>query len=567
MERRRFDAIVIGAGMTGGMAAKELCESGLDTLVLEAGRDIVPERDYVEHQPIWSQPFRGKRDQQALARDQSVQRDCYACDEWASKFFVNDRENPYTHPADKPFKWIRGRQVGGRSIMWARQTYRWSDLDFEANLKEGIGVDWPIRYADIAPWYDRVERLMGISGQAEGLSHLPDGQFLPPMAMNCAEQYARDRLRSAFGGSRVMTIGRCAVLTETHGGRAPCHYCGPCHRGCITRSYFSSVNVTLPLARATGRLTLRPNSVVERLVVGSPSAGSAGRARRVTGVRVVDAVTRQVTEYQSRVVFLCASTLESTRLLLLSRSRDFPTGLANSSGVLGQNLMDHTMGQGARGVIPGFESKSYRGNRPNGIYIPRFQNVRTRHPDFVRGYAYQGEAYRQGWERTGAGFGETFKRSLVAEQGPWILDLEGFGECLPRKENFVELDPDVKDAWGVPALRIHCTYGPNERRQMQEAVVSAMEMLDAVGAVNIEARRDPVDPGLVIHEMGTARMGRDPRTSVLNRWNQAHDVPNLFLTDGACMASSANQNPSLTYLALTARAVGRAVELMKRHDL
>jgi choline dehydrogenase-like flavoprotein len=259
--------------------------------------------------------------------------------------------------------------------------------------------------------------------------------------------------------------------------------------------------------------------------------------------------------------------LESTRLLLLSRTREFPNGLANSSGVLGQNLMDHTMGQGARGVIRGFETKTYRGNRPNGVYIPRFQNVRTKHPDFVRGYAYQGEAYRQGWERTASGFGAAFKRSLVAEQGPWVLDLEGFGECLPRPDNFVELDPQVKDAWGIPALRIDCSYGPNERRQMAEAVVSAMEILEAVGATKIEPRQDPVDPGLVIHEMGTARMGRDPKTSVLNGWNQAHDIGNLFLTDGACMASSANQNPSLTYLALTARAAGHAVELMKRHEL
>lgn len=328
----------------------------------------------------------------------------------------------------------------------------------------------------------------------------------------------------------------------------------------MTRSYFSAVNVTLPLARKTGRLTLRPNSIVARLLFD-------GRTRRVSGVQVIDAVSRATVEYRARVVFLCASTLESTRLLLLSSGPEFPTGLANSSGVLGRYLMDHTMGHGARGTVPGFETKTYTGNRPNGIYIPRFANVKSKHPDFVRGFAYQGEAYRQGWERTLSGVGAEFKRALTKEQGPWVLDIEGFGECLPRQDNFAELDPTVKDAWGIPALRVSCSYGPNERAQMSAAVTAAQEMLDAIGATNIEPRRDPVDPGLVIHEMGTARMGRDPQTSVLNGWNQCHDIANLFVTDGACMTSSANQNPSLTYLALTARAVARAVDLMRRHEL
>jgi choline dehydrogenase-like flavoprotein len=546
--------------MTGGWAAKVLCEKGLETLVLEAGRDIVPERDYVEHVEPWKLPYRGQRDRQHLERDQFIQRECYACDEWASKFFVNDRDNPYTHPKDKPFKWIRGRQVGGRSIMWARQVYRWSDLDFEANAREGVGVDWPIRYQDIAPWYDQVEQFIGVSGQAEGLSQLPDGQFLPPMELNCAEQSARERLKKAFGRERVLTIGRCAVLTRPHNGRAACHYCGPCHRGCITRSYFSAVNSTLPAARTTGRLTLRPMSVVESVLYDATR-------HRVRGVRVIDAVTKTVTEYEARIVFLCASTLESTRLLLNSKSAAFPTGLANASGQLGRNLMDHTMGQGARGVIPGFDKRTYFGRRPNGVYIPRFRNVQEKHAGFLRGYAYQGEAYRQGWERMGAGFGAEFKRRLISEQGPWVLDLEGFGECLPRQDNVVELDPAVKDAWGVPALRINCSYGPNERAQMAEMVTSATEILEAVGATNIEPRRDKFDPGLVIHEMGTARMGRDPKTSVLNGWNQTHDVPNLFVTDGACMASSGNQNPSMTYMALTARAATHAVGLLNRHEL
>ncbi len=557
---RRFDAIVVGSGMTGGWAAKELTERGLKTLVLEAGRDIVPEIDYAEHVPVGRLPFRGRGNRQTLARDQFIQRECYACDEWAAKFFVNDRDNPYTFPSDKPFKWIRGRQVGGRSIMWARQVYRWSDLDFEANARDGVGVDWPIRYRDIEPWYDYVERFIGISGQAEGLPQLPDGRFLPPMALNCAEQRGRDRLAKAFNGERVLTIGRCAVLTEPHGGRGACHYCGPCHRGCITRSYFSAVNSTLPAASLTGRMTLRPNSVVERILY-NPAT------RRATGVRVIDAITRHSVEYQARLIFVCASTLESTRLLLNSTSRQFPTGLANSSGELGHHLMDHTMGQGARGTIKGFENRTYSGNRPNGVYVPRFRNVKTKHPAFLRGYGYQGEAFRQGWERSSAGFGADFKRSLIGEQGPWVLSLEGYGECLPRRDNFVALDPAVRDAWGIPALRITCSYGPNERAQMAEAVTSAVEMLEAIGAESIEPFRDPVDPGLVIHEMGTARMGRDPKTSVLNGWNQTHDVANLFVTDGACMTSSGNQNPSITYMALTARAVAHAVDLLNRREL
>jgi len=559
---KTYDAIVIGSGISGGWAAKELTELGLRTLVLEAGGPVDPATDYVEHVQPWQMPFRGWGDRAKLEREQPVQRQCYACDEWSGKFFVNDLENPYSTPADKPFAWIRGRQVGGRSIMWGRQVYRWSDLDFEANARDGHGVDWPIRYSDIAPWYDHVERFIGVSGRAEGLSQLPDGQFLPPMEMNCAEAHVREKLLAAYAGERVLTIGRCAILTREHRGRAACHYCGTCERGCVTGSYFSSLSSTLPAALATGRLTLRPHSVVESVVYDAEK-------RRAVGVRVIDANTFEALEFRARIVFLCASTLESTRILLNSKSAAFPTGLGNASGELGHNLMDHSMGHGARGTVPGFTDRTTFGDRPNGIYLPRFRNVKHQHPNFLRGYAYQGGAWRNGWGRGQGmgGFGAEFKQSLIRDRGPWQFSLYGFGEMLPRHENVAELDPGLKDKWGIPALRISCAYGENEKAQWKDMIQSATEMLEAAGATNIRPTNEDVAPGLVIHEMGTARMGRDPKTSVLNGWNQVWDAPNLFLTDGACMTSSANQNPSITYMALTARAAHHAVDLMKRHEL
>jgi len=561
-DKRDFDAIVIGSGISGGWAAMELTRLGLQTLVLEAGGPVDPATDYVEHVQPWQLPFRGWGDRDKIAREQPIQQACYACDEWSGKFFVNDLENPYTTPPDQPFYWIRGRQVGGRSITWGRQVYRWSDLDFGANARDGIAVDWPIRERDIAPWYDHVERFVGVSGQAEGLSQLPDGRFLPPMEMRCAERHVREKVLASFGGERVLTIGRCAVLTRAHLGRAACHYCGPCERGCITRSYFSSLNATLPAARATGRLTLRPHSVVAGLLYDA-------KRRRASGVRVIDANTFQSLEFRARIVFLCASALESTRILLNSRSPEFPGGLGSSSGELGHNLMDHSMGHGAVGTIPGYEDHVSYGNRPNGIYLVRFRNVKQKHPDFLRGYAFQGGAGRSGWGRGQSmkGFGATFKQSLIAERGPWQFSFYGFGEMLPRHENRVELDSELKDRWGIPALRISCAYGPNEQAQWEDMIATATEMLEAAGATGIQPTNQDVKPGLVIHEMGTARMGRDPATSVLNRWNQVWDAPNVFLTDGACMVSSANQNPSITYMALTARAAHRAVELTKRGEL
>ena len=554
-----YDAIVIGSGITGGWAAKELTEHGLRTLVLEAGGPVDPGKDFVEHVQPWQLHFRGKGDRRTMEKDQFIQKNCYACDEWSGKFFVNDNDNPYTFDADKPFHWIRGRQVGGRSIMWGRQVYRWSDLDFGANAKDGHGVDWPIRYADIAPWYSYVERFIGVSGERLGLSQLPDGEFLKPMELNCAEEMVRKGIAGSFGGERVLTIGRCAILSENHRDRPACHYCGTCERGCITRSYFNSIGVTLPAARATGRMTLRPHSVVHSLAFDNAT-------RRVSGVNVVDANTRQALTFTARIVFLCASTLESTRILLNSKSSEFPTGLANSSGELGRNLMDHVMGAGASGTLAGMEDREAYGNRPNGTYTPRFRNVKSQHPDFLRGYAFQGGGWRGGFGADAPGFGKEFKARL-RERGPWGFQFYGFGECLPRPTNYVELDPARVDAWGIPALHINCVWSDNEDKLLKDMSLTAAEMLEASGATGIRPFVDHNPPGLTIHEMGTARMGRDPKTSVLNAHNQAWDALNLFCTDGACMASSANQNPSITYMALTARAVDHAVDQMKRNAL
>jgi choline dehydrogenase-like flavoprotein len=560
-EPNTFDAIVVGSGITGAWAAKELTEKGLKTLVLEAGRNIVPEEDYIEHVPQWEMKFRGMGDRRNLAENQPIQSTCYACDEWSSKFFISDKDHPYTTDPGKPFRWIRGRQVGGRSIMWGRQSYRWSDLDFEANLRDGIAVDWPIRYADIAPWYDYVEEFAGISGEALGLAQLPDSKFLPPMELNCTERIVRSELAKHFGGERVLTIGRAAILTQDHRGRAACHYCGPCERGCITRSYFSSLNATLPAAEKTGRMTLRPFSVVHSVIVDQ-------KTRRAAGVRVIDSQTKASVEFRAKVVFLCASALESVRILFNSAAPDFSNGLANSSGELGHNLMDHVTAGGASALIPGNEDRLELGRRPNGTYTPRFRNVKSKHPDFLRGYGFQGGAHRDGWNRgiTQPGFGADFKKSL-SKPGPWRFSFGGFGECLPNHNNYVELDKAKVDAWGIPTLKIHCGWSENELALRKDMAISAAEMLAAVGGREIEPfeRNDP--PGFAIHEMGTARMGRDPKTSILNSFNQAHDVKNLFITDGSAMVSSSCVNPSLTYMALTARACDYAVRQMKKGEL
>jgi choline dehydrogenase-like flavoprotein len=557
-QRRRFDAIVVGSGIAGGWAAKELTERGLDTLVLEAGGPI-DARDFVEHVQPYEMKFRGYGDKKMLAVTKPIQRECYACDEVGQKFFVNDIENPYTNPSDAPFKWFRGRQVGGRSIMWGRQVYRWSDLDFEANARDGHGTDWPIRYADIAPWYSHVERFIGVTGAKEGLAQLPDGEFLPPMSMTVVEQEARERIMKAFGGDRVLTIGRAAILTQNHNGRAACHYCGPCERGCVTHSYFNSIGSTLPAAQKTGRMTLRPNSVVAEVLYDAAK-------NRASGVRVIDANTMAETVYEARVVFLCASTIESVRLLQNSISSQFPQGLANNSGTLGKYVMDHHYGSGASGTMPGHLDKRTIGRRPNGIYLARFRNVTKQSPDFLRGYGMQGGSGRGGVSRT-LGYGADFKQQLLEGLAPWNISLGGWGETLPNEKSQVTLDPTVKDKWGIPVARIDVRWGDNERAMQKDIVASAIETLQAAGATNVRGYGSIRPPGHCIHEMGGARMAKTASLGVLNAHNQSWDVPNLFITDGACMASSACQNPSITYMALTARAAAYAVDAMKRSEL
>ncbi len=561
MPANSYDAIVVGSGMSGGWAAKELAERGLRTIVLEAGRTIDPAVDYIEHKPVYEFKFRGLGDRGHERSRQFIQSQAGPYEEQTKHFFVDDVDNPYSFDSAKPFLWIRGRHLGGRSLMWGRQTYRLGEPDFLANAKEGIGVDWPIRYADIAPWYDYVEDYIGVSGEAMGLAQVPDGKFLPPMELNCAERVVRDALAAHFPGERMLTIGRCAILSRNHRGRAACHYCGPCWRGCATHSYFNAIHVTLPAARATGRCTTRPNSVVHSVMFDE-------RTRRATGVRAVDAVTKRPIEFRARVVFLCASALESARILLNSPTRSFPTGLANSSGEVGRNLMDHIMGGGAIGRIPGMEDHETFGQRPTGIYVPRFRNVRSSYPSFLRGYGFQGGGWRAGWDRGvhEPGFGAALKHRLRSF-GPWSFTFYGFGECLPNRENYVELDPTTKDRWGVPALRINAAWSDNEIRMRRDMSVAAAEMLEAAGATGITTFVEDNHPGSSIHEMGTARMGRDPKTSVLNGNCQAHDVKNLFITDGACMTSSGCQNPSITYMALTARAAAYAVGRLKRGEL
>lgn len=564
MNSNQYDAIVVGSGITGGWAAKELCEQGLRTLVLERGRHVEHGKDYVTEwwQP-WQFPHRDQGERHLYERDYPIQSENYAFSEATRHFFVNDREHPYITPDGKPFRWIRGYQLGGRSLIWGRACWRWSDLDFEANLRDGHGVDWPIRYRDLAPWYDHVERFIGVSGEQLGLRHLPDGEFLPAWEMTCAERHVRQSIERTFPGRR-MTVTRVANLTRAHNGRSRCHARNQCARGCSFGAYFSSLSATLPAARATGNLTIITDAIVHSVVYDE-------RNDRARGVRVIDANTREAREYSARLIFLCASTLATAQILLNSKSRRFPTGVANSSGELGHNLMDHISKAGARGVVPGLEDKYVYGRRPTGTYIPRFRNLGTKveaKVGFLRGYGIQGSAWREGWWRgvETPGLGAELKQRL-REPGPWTISLQGYGECLPRHENAVDLDPHRTDRWGIPLLRVHCAWSANERALREDVKTQSAEMLEAAGCRDVQTYDLDGPPGFSVHEMGTARMGRDPKTSVLNAYNQAHDVPNLFVTDGSSMTSSSCVNPSLTYMALTARAVHYAVAELKRQSL
>lgn len=558
---RTYDAIVIGSGMSGGWAAKELTGKGLRTLVLEQGKPFDPARDAREHVAPFELPFRGLDDRQLVEARYAVQRGALAFEEGSRHLFVDDTQHPYTTAEGKPFNYFRPSHVGGKSNLWGRHVYRLSDVDFTANLRDGVAVDWPIRYADLAPWYDHVERFIGVSGMKEGLDHVPDGVFMPPMPFTAPERHLRAAMERTYGRERVVTMGRVAMLTRPHLGRGACHYCGPCHRGCVTRSYFSSPNATLPAAAATGRLTLRPRTIVRELKWD-------GAKRRVTGVRAIDADTRAELAFEARVVFLCAGALESARLLLLSTSSDFPDGLANGSGQVGRNVMDHIKGARASGVFEGWEDVAPVGSRPNGVYVPPFRNVTARHPDFPRAYALQGGSGRRGWRDAmgGPGIGAAFKRRLE-EPGPWTFGWEARGEQLPRESNRLTLHPTRTDAWGIPVAHLDVAWGPEELAMHRDMARQVVEMLEAAGAKEVRGSADVSIPGSTNHEMGTARMGRDARTSVLDGFARAHEVPNLFVTDGAAMTSSPCQNPSLTYMAITARAADHAVRLLGRREL
>jgi choline dehydrogenase-like flavoprotein len=556
-DQTEFDAIVVGSGISGGWAAKELTEKGLKVLLLERGAPVRPGADYKgEHMPPWKIPYGGKPLRELYAEEYPIQSKVHGFDETTRHFFNNDKDNPYVYDAQKPFEWKRANVLGGRSLLWGRQVYRWSDLDFEANKKDGHGIDWPIRYKDIAPWYSYVEKFVGVSGEKLGLSQLPDGEFQPPMAMNVVERKIKKSIEHNFPG-RNMTIGRCAVQTEAKNNRGACHYCGPCARGCSVGAYFSSQSSTLPAAEKTGNLTVRTQSVVEGLDYDPVH-------KKVSGVRVIDTQTKAKSVYSAKLVFLCASTIASTQILLNSRSEQFASGLANRSGVLGRYLMDHTIGNGAFGIMPGNLDKYHIGNRPNGTYIPRFRNLSSQDRDmsFVRGYGYQGQAMRMDWKAMYPqikGFGVRLKQAMRAP-GPWVSFLGGFGEHLPDRNSRMALDDSEVDRFGIPQVRFDSAYGANEKAMTEDIAEQAKLMLKSAGAFNVTSFLSGSAPGDAIHEMGTARMGDDPAESVLNRWNQAHDVSNLFVTDGACMTSSSCVNPSITYMALTARAVDYAVK-------
>jgi choline dehydrogenase-like flavoprotein len=554
-----YDAIVIGSGISGGWAAKELCEKGLKTIMLERGRDIVHIKDYVNaNKEAWNYPHRGRRTQEMIKEYPVLKRD-YPLNETNLDYWVNDQESPYTEI--KRFDWFRGYHVGGRSLMWGRQSYRFSDHDFEANAKDGHGVDWPVRYKEIAPWYDYAEKFAGISGNRDGLDILPDGHFMPPMEMNCVEIDFASKLKTKFNGTRHAIIGRTANITEPIQERTNCQFRNKCWLGCPFGAYFSTQSSTLPAAMKTGNLTVRPWAIVTKILYDKDK-------KRATGVEVLDGETNKTYTYNAKIIFLNASTLNSAWILMNSATDIWPDGLGSSSGELGHNIMDHHLGVGAGGIVEGFDDKYYFGRRANGIYIPQFRNVGSDKRDYVRGFGYQGGGSREGYliAPEEMAIGVDLKEAL-SEPGPWNLRIGGFGETLPYHENKVTLDKTKKDKWGLNVLAMDIEYKENEKKMRVDMKNDAIEMLTEAGLKNVQGNEGDGTLGRGIHEMGSARMGKDPKTSVLNKYNQVWDAPNLFVTDGSFMVSSSCVNPSLSYMAFTARAVDHAVSELKKQNI
>ena len=556
-QQNTYDVIVIGSGISGGWAAKELCEKGLKVLMLERGKNVVHPNYPTANANPWDLPHRGGLTQEDK-KIHYIQKRHWSFREDNKHFYINDQENPYEEI--KRFDWVRGNIVGGRSLLWSRACYRLSDLDFEANLKDKVGVDWPIRYKDIAPWYDYVESFIGVSGQAEGIAHLPDGKFQPPMEMNCVEKDFKSRVEKKFSDRKV-TIGRTANLTAPVKGRGLCQYRNLCHRGCPFGAYFSTNSSTMPAAFATGNLTLKTNSLVNKVIYDE-------KKQRAGGVEVIDTETNQTEEFYARIIFINAATVATTFILLNSVSNRFPNGLGNGSDQVGRNLMDHHKTRNMSAVVDGFEDEYYYGRRPNGIYIPRFRNISEKRTDYIRGFGLQAGASRQNGrkEANDENIGASLKESL-SEPGEWSIGFTGFGECLPYAENRITLNTDKKDHWGRNTINIDAEFKSNEKTMNRDILSAVKEMLEETGFKNIHIEEGMSFPGNSNHEMGTARMGRDPRTSVLNAFNQMHEVKNVFITDGSFMASSGCVNPSLTFMAMTARAANYAVQEMKKGNI
>ena len=557
-----FDAIVIGSGMSGGWAAKELAEKGLKTLVLERGRDV---KHNVDYPTTNMKPWEFEHQNQIpidLKKENPIISKCYAFNEDAQHFFVKDKEHPYVQ--EKPFDWIRGYQVGGKSLMWARQTQRWSDHDFTGPARDGFAVDWPIRYSDIDPWYSYVEKFVGISGNKDGLSELPDGEFLPPMQMTKVESYFQEKVASQYKDRHII-IGRCAHITEvkpifTEQGRAKCQHRNICQRGCPFGGYYSSNSSTIPWALRTGNMTLRPHSVVHSLIYDEQKG-------KATGVRVIDAETNQSSEYFAKIIFVNAGALNTNLILLNSTSTRFPQGLGNDNGLLGKFVAFHNYRARVNATYEGFENFTKYGNRPNSCYIPRFRNVRKQETGFLRGYAAGFDGSRT-VERSTEGMGTDLKNNLLNPTlGLWHVGSHMMGETIPKESNFVALDPTLKDAWGIPQLKISVDYDENDEKMVADYIEQLSDMFNKAGFKDIKSNDSHKAPGLDIHEMGGVRMGLDPKTSLLNKWNQLHACKNVFVTDGACMTSTSTQNPSLTYMAMTARAADYAVKQLNKKEL